>query len=334
MAYELNKTNGALVVVLPDGLIDNFTTSLKFIGKNVFNYGEIQNENFIQLLENFSNTSAPSNPLSGQLWFDSSTNLLKLKVYDGTVWKNVASMQIGTTTLNAKEGDLWFNTIDKNLYINTGTDYKLIGSNLDSFSATRLVPGRTINGVLFDGTQNIAIQASTYYPLNPGTYLEGESFDGSNPITWTVDVGQVEQADNGKIVARNSQGDIWFNVGHGKATSSQYADLAEKYIADKDYNFGVVMKVGGEFEVTSCNRGDIPIGVVSKNPGYMMNSELKNGIYIALKGRVPVKISGSVKKGDTLVAGPNGTAEVGSLNHFAISLQDSNGNDIVEAVIL
>lgn len=334
MAYELNKTDGTLLVILSDGLIDNFTTSLKFIGKNVFNYGEIQNENFLQLLENFSDSTPPQNPLNGQLWFDAATNSLRLKVFDGFGWKHLPYIHVGATQITNQTGDFWFDTENQLLYLNTGTGFSLVGDNLDANAANKLKNGRTINGVTFDGTQNITVTANTAFPLSAGLYVDGETFDGSAPKTWNVDVGNVENADAGKVVARNSVGDIWFRIGNGQATSSKYADLAEKYLADCNYAIGTVVSIGGTSEITACNKGDRPLGAISKNPGYMMNSDLQNGVYVALKGRVPVKISGTVKKGDKLVAGPNGTAETGSVDYFAISLQDSNGNDFVEAVIL
>ena len=69
MAYTVNKTSGALLATVSDGTIDN-STDLTFIGKNYSGYGELLNENFVKLLENFANTSAPSSPIAGQIWWD------------------------------------------------------------------------------------------------------------------------------------------------------------------------------------------------------------------------------------------------------------------------
>ena len=79
MSYSINKSNGSLLTVIPDGSLDN-STNLLLVGKNYSGYGTFQNENFVYLLENFSNSTEPSKPLIGQLWFDSATN--KLKFYD------------------------------------------------------------------------------------------------------------------------------------------------------------------------------------------------------------------------------------------------------------
>ena len=142
--------------------------------------------------------------------------------------------------------------------------------------------------------------------------------------------------DKRSIVARDTAGDIYATLFRGTATAARYADLAEKYLADKDYEVGTVLAVGGEKEVTASQSGDRAIGVVSANPAYMMNSELEGGTYVALKGRVPVKVRGEIKKKDRLVASNDGYA-VKSESHqyadvFAIALED--GVELIEAVIL
>ena len=73
MSYTINRYNGTQVTVVADGTIDS-TLSLKLIGKNYAGYGEVQNENLVFLLENFSGTNSPNNPLSGQIWCDSANS--------------------------------------------------------------------------------------------------------------------------------------------------------------------------------------------------------------------------------------------------------------------
>ena len=89
MAYTINKTSGTVLANVADGTIDSSTADLTLIGKNYSGYGDALNENFVKLLENFSNTTAPSSPLAGQLWWDSTNNLLK--VYTGSTFKTVSS---------------------------------------------------------------------------------------------------------------------------------------------------------------------------------------------------------------------------------------------------
>ena len=132
-----------------------------------------------------------------------------------------------------------------------------------------------------------------------------------------------------------------FNTVFAKATTAQYADLAEKYLSDQNYECGTVVMVGGTQEVTASKFGFRAIGVVSTNPAYMMNSELEGGTYIALKGRVPVKVTGKVSKGDSLIGADNGLALSASgiiapNMVFAIALEDNDNGwiDVIEAIIL
>jgi len=140
------------------------------------------------------------------------------------------------------------------------------------------------------------------------------------------------------IAARDGSGNLLANTFDGTATAAQYADLAEKYLADTEYEVGTVVVVGGNAEVTASSYGELAIGVVSENPAFMMNKDLEGGTYIALKGRVPVKVIGKVKKGDRFVAGNNGVAQVAAdrLDVFAVALESSDdaGIKLIEAVVL
>lgn len=135
------------------------------------------------------------------------------------------------------------------------------------------------------------------------------------------------------------KGSIKASVFVGIASQAYYADLAEKYLTDKEYEIGTVVCVGGNAEVCACFQGSHPIGVVSENPAFKMNCELEGGTYIALKGRVPVKVYGKVKKGDQLIANHNGAAisKTSADGHvFAIALENNDNDEIklVEAVVL
>ena len=95
---------------------------------------------------------------------------------------------------------------------------------------------------------------------------------------------------------------IQAGVAHLTATQAQYADLAEIYESDADYEPGTVVIIGGEKEVTQCKMLQDPrvVGVVSTNPAYLMNKDA-NGVAVALRGKVPCKVEGPVKKGEVLV---------------------------------
>lgn len=125
MAYQIDRYNNTILTVVEDGTIDR-TTDLKFIGKNYAGYGEIQNENFLYLLENFSGGNPPSRAISGQVWFNN--NDLKLKLYDGTQWKTIGGAEVSATApTGLVEGDLWWDSENEQLYGFNGSDFILIG---------------------------------------------------------------------------------------------------------------------------------------------------------------------------------------------------------------
>lgn len=170
---------------------------------------------------------------------------------------------------------------------------------------------------------------------------------GSNYRTASVDVANTGSANT--VVCRDGSGNVNAFLFQGTATSALFADLAEKYLADQEYEVGTVVVVGGDAEVTACQSGDRAFGAVSANPAFMMNQGLEGGTYIALKGRVPVKVLGPVRKGDRLMAASNGCATAAHIamkntavrasnfpDTFAIALENSDdtGVKLVEAIIL
>lgn len=117
MAYIITKTDGTELITVEDGSIDN-TTSLTLIGRNYFSYGEVQNENFVKLLENFANTSPPATPLAGQLWFDKTPGVDKIKVFTGASFRDIGSATVSASEpLIWSEGDFWLNSGTGQLYV-------------------------------------------------------------------------------------------------------------------------------------------------------------------------------------------------------------------------
>jgi len=118
MAYTINKTDGSVVATITDGTIDTSTT-LTLFGKSYSGFGEPLNENLIKLLENSASTAAPSAPIKGELWFDASTN--QIKVYDGTSFKPTGGAK-GSATIptSPSVGDFWLDTDDDQVFVYTG----------------------------------------------------------------------------------------------------------------------------------------------------------------------------------------------------------------------
>ena len=139
MPYIIRKTDGTTLTTVLDGQYDNITTSLNLIGKNLFAYGALQNENFVHLLENFSNSSSPLNPLTGQLWFDNTNDNLKL--WNGSAWQSLAVISLSASSSGASgQGNLWFDNVNNQLYVNTGSSFVLVGPDgVSGYDTTRFL---------------------------------------------------------------------------------------------------------------------------------------------------------------------------------------------------
>jgi hypothetical protein len=143
MAYTINKTDGTKLVALRDGTVDIATTDLALFGKGYAGFGERLNENFVKVLENFANTTAPANKIKGQLWYDTLAN--QIKVWNGSKFKPVGSSTTSATQpANANTGDMWFDTNNSQLYVYSGTAWTLIGPTAVAGSGVTQVSSETI----------------------------------------------------------------------------------------------------------------------------------------------------------------------------------------------
>ena len=126
MAYKLNKTDGSLLVELVDGRLDISSADIALVGKNYQGFGESINENFIKMLENFSNSTAPVKPLKGQLWYDSSTG--RLKIYDGITFRSTDStIYASSQPSELIPGDIWIDGSKDQLLFWNGVEAILVG---------------------------------------------------------------------------------------------------------------------------------------------------------------------------------------------------------------
>ena len=169
-----------------------------------------------------------------------------------------------------------------------------------------------------------------------GTGLSGGGSSGA--VTITSNATSANTA--GTIVARDGSGNFAAGVITATATSARYADLAEKYATDADYEPGTVVCFGGDAEVTACahEAHHAVAGVISTDPAYMMNSEA-DGQYVALAGRVPCKVTGPVAKGDLLVsssvpghAKADNNAQAGRIIGKAIGSSEG-GEAVIEVLV-
>jgi hypothetical protein len=179
MAYQIDRYNNTLLTTVEDGTIDQ-TTDLKFIGKNYAGYGEIQNENFLYLLENFSGANQPARPISGQVWFDSGNS--KMKFYDGTQWRAVGGAEITSTEpTGLAVGDFWWDTQNEQLYALGSSGFVLVGPQNAGEGITQMQSLEVLDTV---GTSKIIIAATIEdtivyvispdeFDLNASTPLEG-----------------------------------------------------------------------------------------------------------------------------------------------------------------
>jgi hypothetical protein len=215
----------------------------------------------------------------------------------------------------------------------------VVGGNITTaglISATGNITGGNLSGTSIVGTLTTAAQTNITSVGTLGSLAVTANVTGGNLLTGglisaaggitgaaitgtsltvstgTVTLGNIVNA-NGNGVGNIGSSSVYFNTGFLKATTAQYADLAENYAADAQYAPGTVLVFGGNNEVTvSTTDADVRVaGVVSTDPAHLMNSclDAEYPIALALAGRVPTQVTGKVAKGDMMVSAPNGHAQ-------------------------
>lgn len=218
MSYTINLTNGTVFAVVADGTI-NTTSSVTLVGKNYAGYGEFLDENFIQMLENFSNASPPDTPLTGQLWYDSSGALLK--IYTGSVWKTIsAATSSSSQPTNNVTGDLWFDTLNQQLKVYNGSAFIVVGPAYSSAQGVSGAVPLSINDI--SGTPHLVTgmyaNNSLVSIINPGAdFLPAAPYNSSFPkiykgtTVWNVGVQSGNISNPGNVVI-SSAGVATFTV--------------------------------------------------------------------------------------------------------------------------
>jgi hypothetical protein len=176
MAYNITLTDGTAFATIADGTI-NTDSSVTLVGKNYAGYGIFLDENFIQMLENFSDNTAPPTPLTGQIWWDSGNTLLK--VYNGTIWKTIsAATSSGTAPTSNVTGDLWYDSTNQQLKVYTGSSFIVVGPAFTSSEGTAGAIPESINDIgstphfvtsLYVNSNRVAIVSydSVFTPQSP-----------------------------------------------------------------------------------------------------------------------------------------------------------------------
>lgn len=144
MAYQINFSDSLNnePLVVEDGA-ENNSTSLVFVGRNKTGYAQSISENFLHTLENFANGTAPTNPIQGQLWYDTSIGINQLQIWDGTGWSAAGGLKKGSNEPEVSSsvvGDLWVNTDTQQLYLFTGSGWILVGPRFSSGAKTGAEP--------------------------------------------------------------------------------------------------------------------------------------------------------------------------------------------------
>jgi len=238
MPYILTKSNGRVFATIADGSIDQ-TTALTFLGKNYAGYGQSIGENFLYLLENFANITAPTNPLQGQIWYDTSVN--KIKVYNGSAFRTMSFTDIANTPpAEAQAGDFWFNTSNNQLSIKVGSTFTTVsgvagGSSLGSLTTvkdnsnnSRTVLKITVNNqdvaVFSYEAFTVNISEAGFYSKFPkvvkGLTLIDTNASGKSPSTDTYMWGTASAAAQARTMEINTT----TSVAIGEASTGTYAN--------------------------------------------------------------------------------------------------------------
>lgn len=362
MTYSITNTSGSNSYIVTDGYINNDDLDIVLVGRGYTNYGSFLNQNFLKLLENFSNSSEPNKPVTGQLWYDSLNG--RLEIFDGS---NFVSVLENSSIDELTVGDLLFaNTTILGLATNAnvniipnGTGFTVLNrlgvagaqttkilytsangmvqsSGATYTSASDTITVTSVNATNFAGALTTAAQpaitsvgnltslivtgnvtagnlktdgsiySDRYYYSN-GLSFVSSLYSNANVSaylpTYTGSIGT-----SGTITMNNLTVTGTANL---TASSAKYADLAELYESDNNYEAGTVVDFGGEFEITLSSMESKKVaGVISTNPAYLMNSQATGNFMlpVALTGRTPCMIKGPVSKGDLLVSAGNGYA--------------------------
>ena len=305
MAYVINNTRGTALTTITDGTVDN-TTTLQLFGKSYSGFGEGLNENLVKLLENSASTSAPSAPIEGELWFDTST--AQIKVYDGSSFKPTGGAKVQSTQpTSPSAGDLWQDSTNSQLYFYSGSAWILVGPQ---YTAGQTLSGWKIETVTASGVSKVI--SSMYVGNVRVAILSKETFTPDSAITGfaSVSAGLTLNSTLGASFSGNSTQASTLDVSGTTNTSGTViaggnflrADAADTTTGALtiDADGGIVVGDGQEFSITAST-GNITLAQTSedKNLSVTVND---GGVT-----KTPIAITGSTGNialtGDVTITG-------------------------------
>lgn len=268
MAYQINRYNNSLLTTVEDGTI-NQTTDLKFVGKNYAGYGEIQNENFLFLLENFSGANQPARPLSGQLWYDSANS--KLKFYDGSQFRTTGGSEIATSEPSGlTTGDFWWDTSNDQLYVYNGSGFVLIGPQSAGTGVTQIQSrsikdsGDTNRSVIVAVVDDVVIYtvSAVSFTIKTG---DPSAIDGFDVIKKGITLRDTKAATNG---VTSTDHYLW-----GTASNSLRlgGSLASDFVLASTASFSSLVSFA-DSGIAIGDSQDLKIGIENGNQGFISNT--------------------------------------------------------------
>ena len=199
-SYVINKTDGSILAIVPDGTVNSTSSSLQLVGRNVINYGEIFAENLVKMTEHFANSSPPMSPMIGQIWFDSLAQ--DLKVFKGSSWDSVTPDNFySRNSASAGNGQIEIRN-DRPLVIGASArlGFSISSSQSSitygSLSSNSLQPALSINHI--DGTVSVASMGSQPESVTTKDYVDNKSNLGSTQNNFTI------SSDQGRLTLANT----------------------------------------------------------------------------------------------------------------------------------
>ena len=344
MAYTINYSDSNKGTISIEDSTINQATSLDIPGRNTTSYGSVIAESFLHLLENFANNAAPRNPVQGQLWYDSSTGVNTLKLYDGTGWINASGLKKGNNApdvSSALTGDLWSDTDNNQLYIFTGSGWTLVGpeysDGLLTGSKPVVVTGKdeinyTILQVEVGGSPVAIYSTKTFQPkstivgftiIQPGLNLSSADIGGAGVGKF---LGTSEKAEN-LVIGGVSVSATNFLRSDVSSTSNEQIVISNNKGLQVGQDAIVTFDVQGTSGVITNLTSGAPIDFKVNNLGTQANviridSTEKVGIN-TLSPAEALDVAGSIQASTNLII--QGTTDSASIGTGAVKISGGVG---------